>query len=249
MRTKNRATRGTSNRAAFRTLVLTLVTLTAVFTSVGLAQAGQAAPGIWVYNKIWSLNVFNLTNYSLKKIYTDAHEAGGCEPGGTGNDPFQSFGSLGPYRTYQETLGPGCSIAPLHYYGCTRFQVQDPNPAGLKNWAFEVCFEAQDAHNLAEKGTWIYLRKYADTQEWSQPNTFAYGRWATPINESPSKMHNIMTLIGPEMMAAVYSTNNKGIVVMVQQYWENAEGWNDRSNYHGLALDFVDNASDRVPGQ
>jgi hypothetical protein len=229
--------------------VLTLVTLTAVFTSVGLAQAGQAAPGIWVYNKIWSLNVFNLTNYSLKKIYTDAHEAGGCEPGGTGNDPFQSFGSLGPYRTYQETLGPGCSIAPLHYYGCTRFQVQDPNPAGLKNWAFEVCFEAQDAHNLAEKGTWIYLRKYADTQEWSQPNTFAYGRWATPINESPPKMHNIMTLIGPEMMAAVYSTNNKGIVVMVQQYWENAEGWNDRSNYHGLALDFVDNASDRVPGQ
>ena len=249
MKTNNRASRGTSSRAARRILVPVIIALAAVFASVGFAQAGQSGPGIWVYNKTWSLNVFNLTNYNLKKIYTDAHEAGGCEPGGTGNDPFQSFGSLGPYRTYQETLGPGCSLAPLHYYGCTRFQVQDPDPAGLMNWAFEVCFQAQDADGLLEMGTWIYLKKYADTQDWSPANTFAYGRWATPIKESPAKMHNIMTLIGPKMMATVYSTNNKGIVIVVQQYWENAPGWDDSSNYHGLALDFVDNAESRVPGQ
>ncbi|HEX9156988.1 MAG TPA: hypothetical protein VF827_03150, partial [Syntrophales bacterium] len=132
---------------------------------------------------------------------------------------------------------------------CTRFQVQDPDPAGLKNWAFEVCFQAQKANNLAEMGTWIYLKKYADTQGWSPPGTFAYGRWATPINESPPKMHNIMTLIGPKMMATVYSTNNKGIVVMVQQYWDSPDGWDDSLNYHGPALDFVDNASSSVPGQ
>jgi hypothetical protein len=249
MRTSNRATRSTSSRAARRTLVLAIIALAAVFTSVGFAQAGQSGPGIWVYNKTWSLTVFNLTNYSLKIIHNDAHEAGGCEPGGTGNYPFQSFGSLGPYRTYQETLGHGCNLAPLHYYGCTRFQVQSPDTTGLKNWAFEVCFQAQDASGLLEMGTWIYLKKYADTQDWSLPNTTAYGRWATPINESPAKMHNIMTLIGPRMMATVYSTNNKGIVVMVQQYWENADGWDDSSNYHGQELDFVDNDSKYVPGQ
>jgi hypothetical protein len=231
--------------------VLALIALAAVFMNVGFARAGQSGPGIWVYNKTWSLTVYNLTSYSLKIIHNDAHEAGGCEPGGTGNYPFQNLesNSLAPYRTYQETLGSGCSIAPLHYYGCTRFQVQSPDATGLKSWAFEVCFEAQKADNLAEMGTWIYLKKYADTQGWSPPDTFAYGRWATPINESPPKMHNIMTLIGPKMMATVYSTNNKGIVVMVQQYWENAAGWDDSTNYHGQALDFVDNDSSRVPGQ
>lgn len=253
MKTNNRATCGTSSRAARRTLVLAIIALAAVFTSVGIAQAGQSGPGIWVYNKTWSLNVFNLTNYTLKHRddLSDAHERGGCEPGGTGNYPFQSFGSRGAYRTYQETLGHGCNIAPLHYYGCSVFEVQDPDPAGLKNWKFKVCFQAQDAHNLAEMGTWISLKKYSDTQDWSPANTFAYGRWATPINESPAKMHNIMTLIGPRMMATVYSTNNKGIVVVVQQYWENAEGWDDSSNYHTneLRLDFVDNSEDSVPGQ
>jgi hypothetical protein len=252
MKTSNRATRSASSRAASRTLVTAIIALAAVFTSVGIAQAGQSGPGIWVYNTTWSLNVFNLTNYNLKKIEpadNPTHEAGGCEPGGTGNYPFQSLGSLGPYRSYQETLGHGCNLAPLHYYGCTVFEVQDPDPAGLKNWKFKVCFDAQKADGLLEMGTWISLRKYADTQDWSPANTTAYGRWATPINESPAKMHNIMTLIGPKMMATVYSTNNKGIVVMVQQYWENAPGWDDSSNYHALPLDFVDNASSSVPGQ
>jgi hypothetical protein len=146
-------------------------------------------------------------------------------------------------------LGHGCNLAPLHYYGCTRFQVQSPNVTGLKNWAFEVCFQAQDASGLLEMGTWIYLKKYSDTQGWSPADSFAYGRWATPINESPAKMHNIMTLIGHEMMATLYSTNNKGIVVIVQQYWDSPEGWDDSSNYHGLALDFVDNSESKVPGQ
>ncbi len=257
MRTRNRATRSASSRAARRTLVTAIIALAAVFTSIGIAQAGQSGPGIWVYNKTWSLTVFNLTNYTLKHLddLSDAHEAGGCEPGGTGNYPFQSFGSRGPYRTYQETLGHGCNIAPLHYYGCSVFEVQDPDPAGLKNWKFKVCFQAQDAKGLLEMGTWISLKKYSDSQAWSppcdpsSPDVLAYGRWATPINESPAKMHNIMTLIGPKMMATVYSTNNKGIVVMVQQYWENAPGWDDSSNYHGLALDFVDNADSSVPGQ
>lgn len=58
-----------------------------------------------------------------------------------------------------------------------------------------------------------------------------------------------MTLIGPEMMATVHSTNKKGIAVMVQQYWENAHGWDGNSNYHGLPLDFVDNDESSVPGQ
>ncbi len=69
------------------------------------------------------------------------------------------------------------------------------------------------------------------------------------FDESPAKMHNIMTLIGPSMMATVYSTNNEVIVVMVQQYWDSAEGWCDSSTYRGLPLDFVDNASSSVPGQ
>jgi hypothetical protein len=238
----DRAIRRTSNRAP-RWLVLAVVALAAVGMGASPAQAGQSGPGIWVYNCTWSLTVYNLTDYNLKKTSSDAHEAGGCEPGGTGNDPFQSFGSLSPYRSYQETLGHGCNMAPLHYYGCTTFQV-----TGITDWPFEVCFQAQDAQGLLEMGTWVYLAK-AGSQAWSAPNAFAYGRWATPIQESPAKMHNVMTLVGPKLMATVYSGNNKDIVVLVQQYWENATGWDDSANYHGLQLDFVDNGGSSVPGQ
>lgn len=59
-------------------------------------------------------------------------------------------------------------------------------------------------------------------------------------------MHNVMTLIGPETMVALFSGDNKHLTVVVQQLIaKDASGnvvWNDtRDTYRAYYLDFVDN--------
>jgi nitrogenase subunit NifH len=78
----------------------------------------------------------------------------------------------------------------------------------------------------------------------------AYGRWATPLNDN--KMHNVMTLISPEVMVTLYSTDNVNATIVVQQLRgsdSNGILWDDCGAYKGNQLDFVDNGSTSVPGQ
>jgi hypothetical protein len=226
-------------------LVLVAVALAAVGVGASSSEADQNGPGIWIYNCNWTASVVNFTNYTMTMPANNLAESGGCEPGQTGPVPFHDFRTLDPYRTWMEGYANGCNVTPIHYNsGCTTFEV-----SGFPELDFDVCFAGQDAHDLAEKGEWIYLKPHDASQGWTAPNSWGYGRWATPVNESPPMMHNIMTLIGPKLMVALYSTDNKSIVVVVQQHWENASGWDDSSKYKGLQLDFVDNAESSVPGQ
>lgn len=67
-------------------------------------------------------------------------------------------------------------------------------------------------------------------------------------------MHNVMTLIGPEVMVTMFTADWNHVVVVVQQlYGEDpttkAELWDDSNAYVGYELDYVNNSGYSVPGQ
>jgi hypothetical protein len=88
--------------------------------------------------------------------------------------------------------------------------------------------------------------------DWSTNfNGWAYGRWVTPWD---TKMHNVMTLIGPEAMVTMFTATSDHIVVVVQQLvGEDPDTgellWDDSYTYKAHGLDFVDNGGYSVPGQ
>ncbi len=95
--------------------------------------------------------------------------------------------------------------------------------------------------------------------DWSTPQVqadgtyggFAYGRWMTSWD---TKMHNVMTLIGPEVMVTMFTAEYDHVVVVVQQLFgedpdTGALLWDDSNAYKGKKLDFVDNDGYSVPGQ
>jgi len=213
---------------------------------VGTAQAGQEAPGIWTYNCTLTFTLFNFTNYELKTVATTLSTDGICD--GCAANVLRNV-VVEPFRTYKQECTNGQFMVPCNWHGAVTLQAQ-PLGGGntLRDWAFDIVFEDQNAHNLAEEGSWVYLMPHSPDQGWSIPSstdTWAYGRWATTINDL--KMHNIMTLIGPKVMVALYSPDNKNIVIVVQQYWENAAGWDDSKHWKGWQLDWVDNDGSTVP--
>ena len=87
---------------------------------------------------------------------------------------------------------------------------------------------------------------------WAPANSTAYGRWATPVNDY--KMHNVMTLIGHDIMVTLYSGDNNNATIVVQQLYawdDKGPLWDDATayTYKGNQLDFVDNDGYSVPGQ
>jgi hypothetical protein len=237
-----RNTEGTMMR---NRLVMTLVVLAAVGIGAGFALAGDPprdAPGIWIYNTKFSTSMINLTNYTIKQIGYNVKENGSCTSGKKGStNPYQFVDNIPAYRTQMDALGDACNMVPLNYDGCATYQVGQ-----FPEFAFDICFNSQQAHGLLEKGFWVYLKAHG-TGPWASANTLAYNRWATPINESEHNMHNIMTLISSKMMVTLYSMNNHSLVVLVQQYWENKAGWDDSKVYNAKKLDFVDNDGKHVP--
>ena len=139
-------------------------------------------------------------------------------------------------------------VAPIIYDGRITLYSK-----GFKDWAFDLVFEDQKADGLLEHGTWIALSPHekTTTQAWAQADTWAYGRWATPVNDLA--MHNVMTLIGPKVMVTLYSTNSVDMVVVVQQLVAKDETtgnviWDDTGDaYRAYKLDFVDRGSTYVP--
>ena len=122
---------------------------------------------------------------------------------------------------------------------------------GFPEWKFDLVFVRQNGHNtVGYSGTWTALSPHG-TQSWAPANTWSTGRWATPVDDY--KMHNVMTLISPKIMVALYAADNVHLTLVVQQlYGENAAGealWDDTGSYEGNRLDFVDNGSSTVPGQ
>lgn len=226
-------------------LAMTLAVLAAVGLGSSFALADDPprdAPGIWIYNTKFSTSMVNLTNYTIKQTAYTVKENGSCTVGKKGStNPYQFIDNIPAYRTAMDAIGDSCNLVPLNYDGCASYQVGDFSDLG-----FDICFNSQNAHNLAEKGTWIYLRPNG-AGRWAPANTVAYNRWATPINEPEHHMHNIMTLISSKLMVTLYSMNNHSLVVMVQQYWENKQGWDDSRVYNAKKLDFVDNDGKHVP--
>jgi hypothetical protein len=51
----------------------------------------------------------------------------------------------------------------------------------------------------------------------------------------------------PKFMVALYSPDNKDIVNVFQQNWENGTSWDDSNTYLGWQLDWVDSHGNTVP--
>ena len=219
------------------------------------AFTGQEGAGIWVYNSNWSLALVNLTDYPL--TYLRAGEPGAYPypsvtndtSGCGGGQPMLEAGTdwqVEPFRTKMWLGYPGCRIAPVFWSGKMTLY-----STGFPEWAFDLVFIKQRAEGVLEYGNWIGLSPHGSGQGWSTNyNNWAYYRWVTPVNDN--KMHNVMTLIGPKVMVALYSPTGNHLVVVVQQLYEwDAAGtvWDDAYAYRAVQLDFVDNSGHSVPGQ
>jgi hypothetical protein len=205
------------------------------------AARAEDGAGIWLYNTDWTANVINLSNYTLKIASSDYNvtEKDGCEPGGAGYQPFY-FSKVDPFRSWQEKYTNGCNMTPYTYSG----RVSIGFSSGyLQGYKFDVVFVREQCKGLAEHGYWIALEKNAGN--WSTAsNTKVQNRWATPLGDK--KMHNVMTLISNDVMVALYSSNNKDVTLVVQQY-KDSKYWDDAKHAVGLQLDFVDNGGKHVP--
>jgi hypothetical protein len=218
------------------------------------SAAAHLGAGIWIYNSFWTISLINLTDYPLTYMREDEPDAYGYPWCGNGAIPMLAAGTdwqVDPYRTKIWEADRGGPVVPTMYHGKMTLYSK-----GFKEWAFDLVFVDQKADGVLEHGTWVALSPHekSTTQAWAPASTSdndkPYGRWATPVNDLA--MHNIMTLIGPKIMVALYSSNNNDITVVVQQLVAtDAPGnivWDDRENtYKGNMLDFVDSGSTYVP--
>jgi hypothetical protein len=199
--------------------------------------------GIWVFKCDWGFNVYNLTNYNMKMLSWDVDEHDGCCPGVCGMAPFQ-IPTISAMRSYTSTIEEGCSTDPESYDGTTVWGFEG---SYLSDSAFEIHLHNTtpgDENTDLHHGTWITLNPHG-AQSWATPHTWKCGRYATGVQDQ--MMHNITTLISSKVMVTMFSSNNKNITVVVQQFNEEASGWNDCNVYEGNQLDFVDNDGDSVP--
>lgn len=242
--------RATSSRRAARTVLgtgATLLLLATLALAATPAAAGQNGAGIWVYKSGPSTTIVNLTYYTLKRSSYSVDEHDGCCPGTCGTAPWEFGGaSISPMRTLQENIDGGCSTDPLSWEGTVVYSFSD---SYMSDSSFEIVMKNQDAAGDASSlhnGTWFALRPHG-TQAWASSGTKQCGRFANPVDDA--KMHNVMNLINSKVMVTLYSSDNKNLVLVVQQFNANQDGWNDCSVYDSLQLDFVDNSGDSVPGQ
>lgn len=210
----------------------------------GPAFSDELGTGIWLYDTPMSISLINLTNYPL--TYLDV----GADPvssyGGSGGPEYiLSYGgcwSVAPFRTGVWNYDSG-GASPRSWDGARTLTV-----TGIDDCTFDLVFKRQYYNNGGLHGFWVGLSPHGTGQGWSTAaNSFAYGRWVTPVNDT--KMHNVMTLIGPECMVTLYSGDNANLVVVVQQYYAESAGvtMDDTDAYQGAKLDFVDNAGSSVP--
>ena len=216
------------------------------------ALAQQEGTGIWVYNSDMSIALINLTNYPLTYERTASHPQY-CGGGGDAASKLLKTDSdwqVEPYRTKIWNSSGGCFEGAVTLY----------TPGFPQCKPFDLVFIGQWAccTGWAGYGMWIGLspsETFAgpDTswKDWWAVNNWGYGRWATPFDDRT--MHNVMTLIGSACMVALYSSDNKNLVVVVQQYYQEATSstalWDDTWKYPSYVWDFVDNGGSSVPGQ
>ncbi len=237
-----------------RKSILVIVVIVAALLVWGprtASAAGHLGAGIWQYESYWSISLVNLTDYPLTYMRETEPDAYGYPWVGNVGEPMLEAGTdwqVEPYRTKMWLCDRGFLSAPIMYSGRMTLYSK-----GFKDWAFDLVFVDQKADGVLEHGTWIGLSPHekTTTQAWSPANTWAYGRWATPINDFA--MHNVMTLIGPELMVTLYSGNSVDMVVVVQQLKATDETtgnviWDDTGDaYRAYKLDFVDRGSTYVP--
>ncbi|HME42685.1 MAG TPA: hypothetical protein VKF36_06340 [Syntrophorhabdales bacterium] len=212
------------------------------------ALADDLPAGIWTYETDWSIALVNLTDYPLTYLRSNEPGAYPYPWVGNGGEPMLEAGTdwqVDPYRTKMWLASSGGPALPIIYDGRMTLYSK-----GFKEWAFDLVFvDQKTALHVREHGNWIALSPHSTTQGWAPANTWAYGRWATPVSDN--KMHNVMTLIGPKIMVTLFSGDNNNLTVVVQQLIAtDASGnvvWDDRNTYKAYYLDFVDNAGSSVP--
>lgn len=214
------------------------------------AWADELGAGTWQYNTDWSIALVNLTNYDLTYLKTSEGAApypacvtGSCESEYNMLEVPNDW-VVAPFRTkLWLTDHGGFLVAPNSYDGRLTLYSK-----GFPDWKFDLVFVSQNAHGLLENGNWTGLSPHSPSQGWAVANTWSTGRWATPRDDK--KMHNVMTLISPKIMVAVFTAYKNHVVVVVQQVFQ-AEGdttvWDDAAAYKGNQLDFADNCGSSVP--
>lgn len=252
--------RAADGRASLNLVRLAAVMVVVVAFAGVAAHAGQNGAGMWVYSSDWSTSIVNLTNYTLRILWPMAYvvDSDGCYAGdGQATDEWLPFllsnpnnpdaYAVGPYQTWQMGIQFGCNGDPYSYEGYITFNF-DGFP--LEDSTFRVVFRRQGAAGVVgdKEGTWIALSPISSSQGWYPAGSVDNGnRFATAVDDNV--MHNYMNLINDKVMVALYTPNNNHIVLVVQQYVEQSDGWNDDMLYHELPLDWVDNPGSSVPGQ
>ena len=240
----------TNIRKSIFAVVIIVAALVVLQVPHQASAAEHLGGGIFQFESAWSISLVNLTDYPLTYMRADEPDAYGYPWAGNTGGPMLAAGTdwqVDPYRTKIWICSKGFLSAPIIYHGRMTLYSK-----GFKDWAFDLVFVDQKADGVLEHGTWIALSPHekTTTQNWAPANTWAYGRWVTPVNDLA--MRNIMTLIGPKIMVTLYSSNNVDVTVVVQQLSAtDASGnvvWDDTVDvYKGNMLDFVDSGSTYVP--
>lgn len=215
--------------------------------------------GIWLYPTPytnWSMTVINLTPYQLQSTPRGSTTNAVSVVGGAAYDyPFQTLLepiSVDPYRGVIWKSRMSQLTSTNNYYGRIRFHL------AASSWTrtFEVNFVHQNGYGTAGvDGTWIALAQTKTeapiewtNDQWCTPGGYCGGVWATtymkPLNY-PSwsvEMRNIMTLTTANVVVALYSPDNRNVILVVRD----TSGGDDL--YQQFQSEWVDNNGSSVPG-
>lgn len=215
--------------------------------AAGTAPTADArdGSGIWVYNADTSFSIVNLTEYTLSwdtsKVSCASYLGMQCNL-----FPDKEHISIPPYRTIRNNFQSD-GITPTNWDGMLTFKI-----ATLEQYPFAINFKSEKAHGKAEDkhaGTWMWLGPGTNSTGWctfpatSANDTWCHNRWTTPVNDKAHR--NVMTLVHQKFMVALYSPNNKDIVIVVQQYSSNLG--DESSKYKAFKLDWTYNPGSTMP--
>jgi hypothetical protein len=216
--------------------------------------------GIWLYPTPftnWSMTVINLTPYQLQSTPRASTTNPVSVFGGGGYAyPFQNLLepiSVDPYRGVIWKSRMSQVTSPNNYYGRIRFHLV------ATSWTrtFEVNFAHQNGYGTAGvDGTWIALAQTKTeaplewtNDQWCTPGGYCGGVWATtymkPLNYASwsVEMRNIMTLATADVVVALYSPDNRNVILVVRDTSSGADA------YQPIQSEWVDNNGSSVPGE
>lgn len=215
--------------------------------------------GIWLYPEPftnWTLTVINLTPYTLTSTPRSTTPDAVSVFGAGGYDyPFENLLepiSVDPYRSVIWKSRMSQLTSHNNYYGRIRFHIV----AQSSENTFELNFDHQNGYATAGiDGTWIALAqtKVDAPTEWTNDQWCSAGlfcgdvfatTWMKPLKHPTGSvdMRNLMTLTTGKLVVALYSPNNRDVVLVVRDTWDGPDP------YEQIKSEWVDNNGPSVPG-